>query len=69
MVKQVGVLTFIRKKVKAEHFLNYVKACMQIQELEKEHQVIKFTNNKIIAATVDKTKNLSKTFTILDDFK
>jgi hypothetical protein len=28
------------KKVKAEHFLNYVKACMQIQELEKEHQMI-----------------------------
>jgi hypothetical protein len=28
------------KKVEAEHFLNYVKTCMQTKELEREHQMI-----------------------------
>ncbi|CAH1364009.1 unnamed protein product, partial [Tenebrio molitor] len=39
------------KKVEAEHFLNYVKTCMQTKELEKEHQVTKFITYKILTST------------------
>ncbi|XP_068893062.1 receptor-type tyrosine-protein phosphatase kappa-like isoform X6 [Tenebrio molitor] len=40
------------KKVKAEHFLNYVKTCIQTKELEKEHQMI--LNSLAIYETLDR---------------